>query len=122
MFHTYVSSVLSGCRTCFYNDFQMFSDVFANVLDACFKCFICLQTYIANVSSGYFKSKSDVAAGDPPVAVGIRAGEVEGAHDLRVGSGGAGDVQTGMSPHVGAQNGVQRAGIRMHVSVRTSGR
>jgi hypothetical protein len=41
--------------------FQVFSGVFASVLDPCFKCFICLQTHFANVSSGCFKSRSDVA-------------------------------------------------------------
>jgi hypothetical protein len=29
---------------------------------ACFKCFICLQTYVASVASGCFKSRSGVAS------------------------------------------------------------
>jgi hypothetical protein len=41
--------------------FQVFSVFFSSVLDACFKCFICLQTYIANVSFECFKSRSSVA-------------------------------------------------------------
>jgi hypothetical protein len=41
--------------------FQVFSGVFASVLDACFKCFICLQTHVANVSSGCFKSRLGLA-------------------------------------------------------------
>ena len=40
----------------------MFSCVFASISDACFKCFICLQMYVASVASGYFKSRSDVAS------------------------------------------------------------
>jgi hypothetical protein len=35
--------------------FKCFPFIFAGVLDACFKCFICLQTYVASVTSGYFK-------------------------------------------------------------------
>ena len=61
MFHTYVASVLRGRCICFAMTFQVFSGVFANVSDVCFKCFICLQTYVASVSSGYFKSISDIA-------------------------------------------------------------
>jgi hypothetical protein len=38
MFHTYVARVLSGCCVCL----QWFLIVFSSVLDACFKCFICL--------------------------------------------------------------------------------
>jgi hypothetical protein len=29
--------------------FEVFSCVFASVSDVCFNCFICLQTYVANV-------------------------------------------------------------------------
>jgi hypothetical protein len=39
----------------FYNSFQVLSYVFASVSGAYFKCFICLQTYVAIVASGYFK-------------------------------------------------------------------
>jgi hypothetical protein len=49
MFHTYVASLLSGCCICFAMAFHVFSGVFVSVSDAYFKCFICLQTYIANV-------------------------------------------------------------------------
>ena len=51
------------------NGFQMFSDVFASVSDACFKSFIYLLLYVATVASGCFKNKSGVA------------------HRMRVGSG-----------------------------------
>jgi hypothetical protein len=57
--------------------FQMFSDVSTSVSDPCFKCFICLQTYDANVLSGCFKNRLDVVAGDPLAAAGVRVGEVE---------------------------------------------
>jgi hypothetical protein len=40
---------------------HVFSGVFASVLDTCFKCFICLWIYVANVLSGYFKNRLDVA-------------------------------------------------------------
>ena len=46
----------------------MFSDVFASVSDACFKCFICLQTYAASVASECFKSRSCVASPSSPSA------------------------------------------------------
>jgi hypothetical protein len=60
---------LFGCCICFthmlqvfYLDvayvLQWFSCVLASVLDACFKCFIYLQTYIAIVVSRCFKSRS----------------------------------------------------------------
>jgi hypothetical protein len=42
-----LSSVLSRCCVCFCNSFKCFSGVFASILDACFKYFICLQTYVA---------------------------------------------------------------------------
>jgi hypothetical protein len=41
--------------------FQVFSGVFASVSEACFKCFICLQTYVANISSECFKVDRGVA-------------------------------------------------------------
>jgi len=45
------------------NGFQMFSDVFASVSDACFKSFIYLLLYVATVAFGCFKSRSGVAHG-----------------------------------------------------------
>jgi hypothetical protein len=54
MFEIYVASVLSGCCICFSMACQVFPGVVASVLDVCFKCFIYLQTYVVNVSSGYF--------------------------------------------------------------------
>jgi hypothetical protein len=54
------------------NGFQVFfMCVFASVLEAYFKCFICLQTYVANVASTCFKSRSDVTH----VAMRVRSGE-----------------------------------------------
>jgi hypothetical protein len=56
--------------------------VFTSVSDACFKCFICLQKHVANVSSICFKSRSGAVVGDPhATATGVplsgrrRAGE-----------------------------------------------
>jgi hypothetical protein len=43
------------------NWFQMFLGIFASVVDACFKFFICFLLYIATVISGCFKSRSNVA-------------------------------------------------------------
>jgi hypothetical protein len=40
--------------------FKCFSSVFASVSDVCFKCFICLFFYVATITSGCFKSRSDV--------------------------------------------------------------
>jgi hypothetical protein len=42
--------------------FAMVSSVFVIVSDACFKCFICLQTYISSVAYEYFKSRTGVAS------------------------------------------------------------
>ena len=44
----------------FCNGFANVLGAFANVSDACFKCFIFLQTRVAKVSSGCFKSRSGV--------------------------------------------------------------
>jgi hypothetical protein len=51
---------LSGCLHIFWNVFSSVLSVFASVSYACFKCFICLQTHVANVSPGCFKSRSSV--------------------------------------------------------------
>jgi hypothetical protein len=67
--------------------FQVFLCVFLNVSDAYFKCFICLQTHVANVSSECIKSRSDVrdspaaaaCYGAPPSSSGRLGREVEGA-------------------------------------------
>jgi hypothetical protein len=42
-----------------YNGFKCFSGVFASISDACFKCFICFQSYVAIVALG-FKIRSSV--------------------------------------------------------------
>jgi hypothetical protein len=46
---------------CFCNRFPIVFQVFLNVSNTCFKCFICIYTYVANVSSQCFKSGSGVA-------------------------------------------------------------
>jgi hypothetical protein len=46
----------------FHLFFKCFLGIFASVLDACFKYFICLQTYIASVASECFKSTLGVAS------------------------------------------------------------
>jgi hypothetical protein len=68
MLQAYVFKYFSGvfirmfasvsCGFCIY--LQYCSGVFASVLDACFKCFICLLLYVAMVASRYFKSRSGV--------------------------------------------------------------
>jgi len=60
-FHTYDASGLSRCCACL-QWFQVFLDIFASVLDAYFKCFICFQTYVAIVASGCFNTRSGVAS------------------------------------------------------------
>jgi hypothetical protein len=57
MFHTYFASVYPRCCICFAMVFNCFQVCFASVSDACFKCCICLKTYVASVASGYFKSR-----------------------------------------------------------------
>jgi hypothetical protein len=47
MFRTYVTSVLFECCVCFTMIFKCFPCVFVSVSDACFKCFIYLQMYVA---------------------------------------------------------------------------
>jgi hypothetical protein len=48
------------------NGFQVFHVFFASVLDACFDCFIYLQTYVASVVSRCFKRRSGVASPSSP--------------------------------------------------------
>jgi hypothetical protein len=59
MFHTYVGSIFIWMLHMFCNGFSsVFQMFFASVSDACFNCFICLQTYVTNVSSRCFKTRS----------------------------------------------------------------
>jgi hypothetical protein len=51
----------------------VFSGIFASVLDACFKCFICLQTYVASVASECFKSKLGIASLSSPFVASPRS-------------------------------------------------
>jgi hypothetical protein len=62
MFHIYVATVLSSAAYVL----QWFLGVFVSVLDVCFKCFICLQTYAASVASRSFKSRSAVESPSSP--------------------------------------------------------
>jgi hypothetical protein len=72
MFHAFVANVFWMLHTC-YKGFQVFHVFFASVSDVYFKCFICLQTHVVNVSSRYFKSRSGVAhVAMAPVAGGQR--------------------------------------------------
>jgi hypothetical protein len=83
--------------------FKCFSGVFVTVLDACFNCFICLQTYIASVASECFKSRSGVA------------------NVMRMGSGRGGE----WSPHertVGARNSGADEGMLVLVGTCWHGR
>jgi hypothetical protein len=41
---------------------RFFRHFSTSVLDACIKCFICLQKYVASVASGYCKIRSGVAS------------------------------------------------------------
>jgi hypothetical protein len=64
-----VANVSYICCKCFIWILHMFCNgfasvfrvFFASVLDTCFKCFICLQMYVANVSSECFKSRLNIA-------------------------------------------------------------
>jgi hypothetical protein len=59
--------------------FKLFSCVFVSILEAYFKCFICLQTYVASVASGYFKNISGAAY----VAMRVRSrGDASGTHTV----------------------------------------
>ena len=58
LFHTYITCILSGC--CIY-----FAMVFSSVFKCFYKCFRHMlqvfqlfRTYVANISFGYFKSRS----------------------------------------------------------------
>ena len=64
-FQTYVASVFAYV-------FTMISSVFASVSDACFKCFICLQTYVASVAFECFKSRLRIASPSSPFAASPR--------------------------------------------------
>jgi hypothetical protein len=75
MFHAYVVSIyVDVVYVC--NVFQAFLGVFfANISEACFKCFIYLQKYIASVAFGCFKSRSGIAH----VAMHLPAAAAKGA-------------------------------------------
>jgi hypothetical protein len=66
---THMSQLFYLMLCMFYDGFKCFSGVFVNVSDACFKCFICLQMYVASVVSGCFKSRSGVASPSLPSIV-----------------------------------------------------
>jgi hypothetical protein len=85
--YTYVASVYLKCfiylfRRMFQACLFGYCICFAHMLQVFYldvKCFICLQKYVANVSSGYFKSRSGVThvaktlmAGGQRPCVGLR--------------------------------------------------
>ena len=80
MFHAYVGNVLSGCFVRVVKVFNCFMCFFASASDAFFKCFICHQTYVANILYGCFKNRSDVAR----VAMATVAGGQRPAAGLRL--------------------------------------
>jgi hypothetical protein len=57
----YVLHICCRCFICilhvFAMVFKLLSCIFASVSETCFKCYIYLQTYVASVASGYFKSR-----------------------------------------------------------------
>jgi hypothetical protein len=60
--------------------FKCFSGVFASVSDVCFKYFIYFWTYIVNIASGCFKTRSSVASPSVPFLLshlGVRRGKAE---------------------------------------------
>jgi hypothetical protein len=59
--NAYVSHICCKCFLCCVC-FTMVFKCFLSVSDASFKCFIYLQTYVASVASGCFKSRSGVAS------------------------------------------------------------
>jgi hypothetical protein len=75
--YMHVASICFKCCRCFMrslqvlhldvayvcNDFQVFLDVFASVLDVCFKCSIYLLLYVATVTCRCFKSRLCVTHG-----------------------------------------------------------
>ena len=107
----------------------MFLDIFASVLDAYFKCFICFQTYVAIVASGCFKTRSSVASPSSPFLLshlGVRHGKAEavptgtGRPHMLAGGRSRRDVseQARDAGQGAAAQGIQTGGA----SVRTSGR
>ena len=72
MFHTYVYECFIMMLHMFCNGFASVLGVFANVSDACFKCFIFLQTRVAKVSSGCFKSRSGIVSPSSPSTASSR--------------------------------------------------
>jgi hypothetical protein len=61
MFHTYVSSILSGRYVMFAIVFKCFSGVFASVSETCFKCFIYLLCMLQVLYLNVLKLDWDVA-------------------------------------------------------------
>jgi hypothetical protein len=84
VFYLDVAYVFQWSFKCFQVFWQVFQTYVSSVSNTCFKCFICLHTYVANVLSGCFKNRSGVAVGHPPSTVGVRAGEVEEARAVSV--------------------------------------
>jgi hypothetical protein len=62
IFHAYMACVLFGCCVWLQWFTGVFHVCFSSVSEAYFKCFNCLQTYVATVVFGCFKSRSGVAS------------------------------------------------------------
>jgi hypothetical protein len=109
---------------CFSSIFQV---LFASVSEAHFKCFIYLQTYVANVSFWYFKSRSGVTYGDVcgkrEGARAVAARSLAGRGDVQVARETSGDtlVESAGASECGARETECSLGVRMQGSVRTSG-
>jgi hypothetical protein len=66
------ASVLSRCCMCFQWFQVVFQVCFVSVSDTCFKCFICLHTYVASAASEYFKSRLCVISSSSPSTASSR--------------------------------------------------
>jgi hypothetical protein len=95
-----------------YIVFKCFSGVFANVSDACFKSFICFQTYVTIVASGCFKTKSSVASPSSPFLLSY----------LGVSRGKAEAVPTSAGGRIKRDVGGQARYVGWGVAARASGR
>ena len=102
MFHIYDASVFISMLRMFVMGFQVFLCVFASVSYTCFKCFICLQTYVVSVVFGCFKSRSGVAYHSLPSAASPRC-------QTREASTGASGSRWAGGPHAHVQQQAWRA-------------
>jgi hypothetical protein len=102
--------------------FKCFSVVFANISEACLKCFICLLLYVASVASGRFRNRSEECR----VSADQISSGISRLHDgqwWRADHALAAVVNSGLrqlsdnasrrhGPRVGAGSGLQARGVR----------